>query len=514
MQISVKMSGFSAGESDSRIRKPVAKKKIKLLTSTVFHWDDGKDETTYDHWMNGAVENGYRRDVAQRIWDDVLKFASYAFNKSHSAGYAILVMQTAWLKAYFPREYMASVLTSYMGKTDKIVHYVTACRHEGIQVLPPDINESGRDFTATPNGIRFGFAGIRGVGEGVGEQIMAEREARGSFKSIFDFVDRVDVNSANRRVVEALIKSGAFDSTGYPRRQLMRLVDKNNPENILDSAAKRQKDRAAGQSSLFDMFSDVAGSGFEDAEPAPDGVEWDRLTKLHAEYEVLGLYVSDHPLRPYEYALSKARDHTIGELQETTEAVDPSTGTATTAYKVPDGTTVRLAGMLTALQKKTTKNGDPMAVVTLEDMEGEITLVVFPKLYKKCARVLAGEVDQDTGETVGDVFIKVAGKLERGDRGDQVICSSVEQLELSEKTNKPRVVEICMTPRMLSYERMQRLQAILSQHGGLDRVELLVQEASGDTMRMELPTTVDAHNMVMMAEVENLMGQEGHVAFA
>jgi len=514
MQISVKMSGFSAGESDSRIRKPVAKKKIKLLTSTVFHWDDGKDETTYDHWMNGAVENGYRRDVAQRIWDDVLKFASYAFNKSHSAGYAILVMQTAWLKAYFPREYMASVLTSYMGKTDKIVHYVTACRHEGIQVLPPDINESGRDFTATPNGIRFGFAGIRGVGEGVGEQIMAEREARGSFKSIFDFVDRVDVNSANRRVVEALIKSGAFDSTGYPRRQLMRLVDKNNPENILDSAAKRQKDRAAGQSSLFDMFSDVAGSGFEDAEPAPDGVEWDRLTKLHAEYEVLGLYVSDHPLRPYEYALSKARDHTIGELQETTEAVDPSTGTATTAYKVPDGTTVRLAGMLTALQKKTTKNGDPMAIVTLEDMEGEITLVVFPKLYKKCARVLAGEVDQDTGETVGDVFIKVAGKLERGDRGDQVICSSVEQLELSEKTNKPRVVEICMTPRMLSYERMQRLQAILSQHGGLDRVELLVQEASGDTMRMELPTTVDAHNMVMMAEVENLMGQEGHVAFA
>ncbi len=315
-------------------------------------------------------------------------------------------------------------------------------------------------------------------------------------------------------MVEALIKSGAFDSTGYPRRQLMRLVDKNNPENILDSAAKRQKDRAAGQSSLFDMFSDVAGSGFEDAEPAPDGVEWDRLTKLHAEYEVLGLYVSDHPLRPYEYALSKARDHTIGELQETTEAVDPSTGTATTAYKVPDGTTVRLAGMLTALQKKTTKNGDPMAVVTLEDMEGEITLVVFPKLYKKCARVLAGEVDQDTGETVGDVFIKVAGKLERGDRGDQVICSSVEQLELSEKTNKPRVVEICMTPRMLSYERMQRLQAILSQHGGLDRVELLVQEASGDTMRMELPTTVDAHNMVMMAEVENLMGQEGHVAFA
>ena len=260
MQISMKMCGFSAGESDSRIRKPVAKKKIKMLTDEVFHWEDGKDETIYDHWMNGAEENHYTRQIAQKIWDDVLEFASYAFNKSHSAGYAILVMQTAWLKAYFPKEYMASVLTSYMGKTDKIVHYVTACRHEGIQILPPDINESGKDFTATAEGIRFGFAGIRGVGEGVGEAIMAERAKGGPFKNLHDFVERVDTNSANRRVVEALIKSGAFDATGYPRRQLLSFVDKGNPENIIDTYAKRQKDRAAGQFSLFDMFADVRTS--------------------------------------------------------------------------------------------------------------------------------------------------------------------------------------------------------------------------------------------------------------
>ena len=145
MQISVKMSGFTAGESDSRMRKPVAKKKIKMLTSQIFHWEgNGADETIYDHWMNGAVANGYKKEVAQEIWDNVLEFASYAFNKSHSAGYAILVMQTAWLKAYFPKEYMASVLTSYMGKTDKIVHYVTSCRREGIPILPPDINERPR----------------------------------------------------------------------------------------------------------------------------------------------------------------------------------------------------------------------------------------------------------------------------------------------------------------------------------------------------------------------------------
>jgi len=513
MQISMKMCGFSAGESDSRIRKPVAKKKIKMLTDEVFHWEDGKDETIYDHWMNGAEENQYSRETAQKIWDDVLEFASYAFNKSHSAGYAILVMQTAWLKAYFPREYMASVLTSYMGKTDKIVHYVTACRHEGIKILPPDINESGKDFTATAEGIRFGFAGIRGVGEGVGEAIMAERESGGPFKSLHDFVERVDTNSANRRVVEALIKSGAFDSTGYPRRQLLSFVDKGNPENIIDAYAKRQKDRAAGQFSLFDMFAEVEGSGFEDDIPEPDGIEWDRSTKLAQEHEVLGIYVSDHPLRPYEYALSKERDFTIAQIEESEEIVNPATGTMTTRYRVPEDKPIRLAGMVTSVNKKTTKNGDSMAVVTLEDMEGEISLVIFPKTYKECAAALAGEVDPDTGESSGDIFVRVVGKLERGDRGNQLICSSVNSMELSEKTNRPRVMEVFMTPRMLSYDRMEQLNGILKRYAGLDHVELMVSNANGETMRMELPTRVDGHNMVLAAEVRDLVGEEGHIQF-
>ncbi len=513
MQISMKMCGFSAGESDSRIRKPVAKKKIKMLTDEVFHWEDGKDETIYDHWMNGAEENHYTRQIAQKIWDDVLEFASYAFNKSHSAGYAILVMQTAWLKAYFPKEYMASVLTSYMGKTDKIVHYVTACRHEGIQILPPDINESGKDFTATAEGIRFGFAGIRGVGEGVGEAIMAERAKGGPFKNLHDFVERVDTNSANRRVVEALIKSGAFDATGYPRRQLLSFVDKGNPENIIDTYAKRQKDRAAGQFSLFDMFADIEGSGFEDDIPEPDGVEWDRSMKLSQEHEVLGIYVSDHPLRPYEYALSKERDYTIAQIEESDEVMNPATGTMITRYKVPEDRPIRLAGMVTAVSKKTTKNGDSMAVVTLEDMEGEISLVIFPKTYKECAAALSGEVDPETGESSGDIFVHVVGKLERGDRGNQLICTSVVPMELNEKTNKPRVMEVFMTPRMLSYDRMEQLNSILKRYVGLDHVELMVSNANGETMRMELPTRVDGHNMVLAAEVRDLVGEEGHIQF-
>ena len=513
MRISMKMSGFSAGESDSRIRKPVAKKKIKLLTSTVFHWDDGKDETTYDHWMNGAVKNGYKKEIAQRIWDDVLEFASYAFNKSHSAGYAILVMQTAWLKAHYPKEYMASVLTSYMGKTDKIVHYVTAYRHEGVAILPPDINESGRDFTATADGVRFGFAGIRGVGEGVGEAIMEEREKNGPFATLHDFVDRMDSGQANRRVVEALICSGAFDSTGYTRMQLMRFVDKNNPENIIDAAAKRNKERAAGQFSMFDLFGDVEGSGFESTVPEPDGVEWDRSDKLRREHEVLGLYVSDHPLRPYEYALAKNRDYTISDIEVSEEYTD-SAGGVHERFKVPEGKVIRLAGMVNAVQKKTTKNGDPMAIVTLEDMEGEVTLVVFPKLYKKCASALTGEVNEETGESSGDVFVKVEGKLERGDRGNQIICMGVEPLILDEKANRPKVMEVNIPAALLTRPYMDSMGQILGRYPGLDHVELRVEATSGDVMRMELPCRIDAHNMVLLAEMIDLVGRQGDVKVA
>jgi DNA polymerase-3 subunit alpha len=513
MQISVKMSNFSAGESDSRIRKPVAKKKIKLLTSTTFHWDNGKDETTYDHWMNGAVENGYKKEIAQRIWDDVLEFASYAFNKSHSAGYAILVMQTAWLKAYFPREYMASVLTSYMGKTDKIVHYVTSCRHEGISILPPDVNESGKDFTATAEGIRFGFAGIRGVGEGVGDAIMAERDENGPFKNLHDFVDRVDGAQANRRVVEALIKSGAFDFSGYTRMQMMHFVDKNNPENIIDAATRKQKERAAGQFSMFDMFSDIDGSGFQESIPAPDGIEWDRRIKLAQEHEVLGIYVSDHPLRPYEYALSKQRDYTISDIAISEEYVDP-TGGVHERFKVPEGKLVRFAGMVTGVQKKTTKNGDPMAIVTLEDMEGEITLVVFPKVYHQCSSILAGEVDPETGDSSGDIFISAKGRLERSDRGDQLMCAEITKLDLDERSNRPKVLEINLPANLLSRTRMDALVGVLGHYAGLDHVELRIESAEGNTLRMELPTRVDARNMVLLAEVTDLVGREGQVVVA
>ena len=510
MLISVEMCGFSKGESDSRVRKPVAKKKIKLLTSTVFHWEDGSDETTYDHWMNGAESRGYDRKVAQKIWDDVLEFASYAFNKSHSAGYAILVMQTAWLKAHYPNEYMAAVLTSYTGKTEKIVHYISACRHDGIAVLPPDVNESGREFTATADGIRFGLAGIRGVGEGAADAIIAEREQGGPFKHLHDFVDRMDSGQVNRRVIEALIKAGGFDFSGYPRRQLMHFVDKANRENILDAAARRQKDRASGQTSFFDMFGDMEGSGFEVSVPEPDGQEWDRHMKLSAEREVLGIYVSDHPLRPYEYALGKAREFSLSQIETGYETMNPMGG-GTINQDIPEGKPFWFAGMVSAVGKRVTKNGDPMAIVTLEDMEGEATVVIFPKTYKECEDILYGEVDPETGAQLSDAFIRVRGKLERSDRGDQIIAQEVLALELNEETNRPRVFEVMVPSGRFSQSNMARLATVLATNPGGDRVELFVEQADGQTMRAEIPTRVNAKSIPLLAEVRGIVGSRGRV---
>ena len=342
---------------------------------------------------------------------------------------------------------------------------------------------------------------------------MAEREKNGPFATLHDFVDRMDTGQANRRVVEALICSGAFDSTGYTRMQLMRFVDKTNPENIIDAAAKRQKTRAAGQFSMFDLFGDVEGSGFENTVPEPDGVEWDRSVKLAKEHEVLGLYVSDHPLRPYEYALAKNRDYTIADIEVAEEYTDPSGGVHE-RFRVPEGKVIRLAGMVNAVQKKTTKNGDSMAIVTLEDMEGEVTLVVFPKLYKKCAAALAGEVDEETGESTGDVFVKVEGKLERGDRGNQVICMAVEPLVLDDRANRPKVLEVNIPAGLLTRPYMDSMGQILGRYPGLDHVELRVESSTGDVMRMELPTRIDARNMVLLAEMIDLVGRQGHVQVA
>ncbi len=492
MRISVVMSGFTTGESD-KVRKAVAKKKIALMREVEQKWADGTVETMEDHWLNGAERNGYSRKIAQTIWDDVLKFAEYAFNKSHSAAYGILTMQTAWLKAHYPNEYMAAVLSSYTGKTDKIVHYVNACKQDGIAVLPPDINQSRGDFTAVPEGVRFGLSGLKGVGEKVVELIIEEREKNGPFTSLHDFAFRVPGEACNKRVVEALVKAGAFDSTGYTRKQLWGFV---NEGSLLEQASQRQKDREAGQVTMFDLFAETAqddAGEMEDDIPAPDGIEWDRNVKLRFEKESIGIFVSDHPLSPYAGVMTANAHASIGSLDD--EDV------------FHDGRTYDFAGMVADVQVKTSKKGNNFAIVRLEDMEAGVDCVFWSSSWEKYREVLQSE--DETGEIP---VIHVRGKFERSDRGAQVIVYEVDQLRADGASagapaqRGPSALSIHVRSEQFSNETMRQLSAIFDNYPGAHPVTLFIEQADGRKFRAELPVSVNCGSQEMVTRVGELVG--------
>lgn len=462
MQISMVMSGFSAGKAD-KLRKAMGKKKLDVMMKLK------------DDWCNGAVENGYSLEIAEKIWEDAEKFAKYAFNKSHSAAYAILVMRTAYLKAYYPHEYMAAVLSSYMGNADKLIKYISSCTHSNIPVLPPDINSSNLEFTPLDEGIRFGLAGVRGVGGAVAEAIIAERNANGRYTSLHDFVNRLDTKCYNRKTLEALIKAGAFDSTGYTRKQLMYFIEETP---LLESASKRQRDRDAGQVSMFDMFADVEDGGFAEDIPPADGVEWDKRTLLAYEKEILKIYVSDHPLRPFEGALRRITKYHLGDLAE--HKGDIASGI--------------FAGLITSVGVKLTKKGKKMANFVLEDTTGHVEGVCF-------------KYDDFQDALQEDAIVKIKGKFEHSERGDQIMAFEVERLELDEANAGPSHLEIKLDSSDFNAATSAQLQKILQSHPGRDAVVLKVQQADGRKFRAELPVTVDVTNNLLYSEILDLFGR-------
>ena len=488
MRISVVMSGFTVGESD-KVRKAVAKKKVALMREVVQTWADGTSETMEDHWLNGAERNGYSRKIAQTIWDDVLKFAEYAFNKSHSAAYGILTMQTAWLKAHYPNEFLAADLTSYMGKTDKTVKCVAGCRESGVPVLPPDINSSRTQFTPVAEGIRFGLAGLRGVGESVAEEIIAERERGGDFESLHDYLNRLPADACNKRVVEALVKSGAFDSTGYPRKQLWGFVEEGA---LLESATRRRNERETGQVSLFDLAAadpDDGASDFVEEVPEPDGVEWERMVKLHFEKEIVGIYVSDHPLSPYEGLLRERSSAPLGSIDDADVFVD--------------GKTYDFAGMVSACQTKVTKKKDTMAIVTLEDLEGSVPCVVWPSTLK--------ELDDKGQRSMieEDSILLVHGRLERGDRGAQVIVESLGLLDpAAARKRGPSALSIHLRSEVFSEAVMTRLSGVFENYPGAQPVTLFIEQKDGRKFRAELPVQVNCESPELLAKVGSIVGEQ------
>ena len=465
MRVSMMMCGFSAAKAD-KLRKAMAKKKLDMLKS--FEQD----------WIDGAQEHGYDPKMAKKMWEDILPFSAYAFNKSHSAAYGVITMRTAYLKAHWPMEVMAAVLSSHIGSKDKIVAYISKCKDEGIDVLPPDINTSFSDFTPIPQvGIRFGLAGISGVGEGAVEAIIAAREEGGEFKSLHDFIERVDSHLINRKAIEALIKAGAFDSTGYPRRQLYELMSEGG---ILEAAAKRQKDREAGQTSLFDMFAPEE-TGFDDEIPEPEQYDWDKKIKLSFEKEMLGAYVSDHPLSDIAPVLKAQSDFTLDKLDE-----------------IKTGQYGRFAGILASVNIRPTQRGSMMALCVLEDLGGSIEVVIFPKSLEKCRSIIQE-----------DRVVMIKGRLERDDRGQKILAQEVKAFDGDAFGELPRTIKVNTTSEMIAKDDLFKdFKRALIAYPGRDIIELLVYDKEKDrTLNVALEERVNGKASGLFGELCVLFGQ-------
>lgn len=477
MQISMAMCGFSAGKAD-KLRKAMGKKKLDVMTELK------------EDWNNGAVQNGYSLEVAKKIWDDAENFAEYAFNKSHSAAYAVIVMRTAYLKAHYPKEFMAAVLSSFMDKNERLILYIASCNENGLKVLPPDINSSNLEFTPVDEGIRFGLAGVRGVGEKVVEAIVAEREANGPYTSLHDFVARLDSKCYNRKTLEALIKAGAFDSTGYTRKQLMYFVDETS---LLEDATKRQKDKDAGQVTMFDLLGEDDSSGFAMEVPPPDGIEWDKRFLLAEEKSILNIYVSDHPLSPYASTLAKLTKFRLGEL----------------ASRDKDTPTATFVGMVSGVNTRLTRTNKRMATFRLEDMTGGVECICFDldseRKDRESGRML---IDRDAIEE--DCVVSIRGKYEKNERGDQLLVYEIHKIELeeNEENRKPRTLEISVMQADMSSSTMQFLDQVLQRYPGSDGTVLFVRQADGRKFRAELPMTVDSYNDALFNDLRVLFGRD------
>lgn len=457
MRISMMMSGFSAAKAD-KLRKAMGKKLMDVLSALK------------TDWVEGAKANEYDPKLAEKMWEDILPFAEYAFNKSHSAAYGLITMQTAYLKAHYPTEYMAAVLTSYQGKTDNIVKYVAECNRAGMKVLPPDVNSSGRDFTAVPDGIRFGMAGIRGVGEGVVDSIIATRDESGLFTSLQDFCSRVPMRTMNKKTVEALIKAGAFDSTGYTRKHLIEMY-----EPCIESASQRQKDQENGQVSMFEMFAEE-DHGFSEEAPAPNGDEWDKKIKLAFEKEMLGIYVSDHPLSDISDAISRAADHSLGDLDE-----------------LPSGTYGWFAGILASVDRKPTRRGTMMAIAVLEDMSGGVECVLFPQTYDKHRDLI-----------VEDTVLRFRAKLEEDDRGRKLIVQEVQPFDGQAFNHPPGKIIVETEAAAFRNGRVDRLKDVLGRYPGRDILELHLKGA--DSTKVWKCGTVNQDAAGLHAELMEIFG--------
>lgn len=463
MQIASALANFSLADADI-LRRAMGKKKPAEM------------EKQKQKFLEGARANKISPQKAELIFDRMAKFAEYGFNKSHSTAYAYISYQTAYLKAHFPVAFMAALLSSEVDNTDKVVSHIAVCRDRGIEVLPPDVNESMQNFTVAGSKIRFGLAAVKNVGQAAIEAIVAARTAEGPFTSLPDFVRRVDLRKANKKVIESLIKCGAFDSFGVKRSQMTAVV-----EDLIAMAQKAQRERARNQLSMFQALNgSSSGAGFAEV-VYPDIPEWSQKELLAAEKECLGFYITGHPL-----------DHVADLLKTYT------TGTISAAAEATQEKTVVLGGVVSAVKQITTKKGDPMAFVTFEDTSGSIEVIVFSDLYRQSSPLLTAEHP-----------LLIKGKLSiESENGNRVLASDILPIERGYELKTPDIHITCRINR-LTPDELHKLKVVIKNNPGKSKV----------FMHVILPDTAEAvigfgdtyttcASPLLVSEMESILGKQ------
>lgn len=454
------LAGYSLGQADL-LRRAMGKKKKEVL------------EKEFVPFHAGCKERGYGDEAIQAVWDVLVPFAGYAFNKSHSAAYGLVSYWTAYLKANYPAEYLAALLTSVGDDKDKMAIYLADARAAGIKVLSPDINESVTDFTAVGTDVRFGLKAVRNVGENVIDSLVATRKAKGKYTSFPDFLDKSELPVCNKRAVDSLIKAGAFDSLGHTRRGLTAVA-----ETAIDAVIGVKKQAAIGQDDLFgavDDGDDGLGIGLDFQ---IDEREWPRKHLLSTEREMLGLYVSSHPLDGAEHILARNRDVSIAELL----------GSGRTEGEV------KLSGLITSVDRRINKAGNAWALITLADRDGSVEVLFFPKSYMLLAEML-----------VEDNVIAVKGRLNERDGALSVFGSEIQMLDISsaEHGGKPPI-QLTIPERKITPELVSELKRALRAHPGDVPVRLLMEGVRQTTL-FELGFLVDPENG-FASEIKGMLG--------
>ncbi len=464
MKIAQVLAGYSLGEGDL-LRRAMGKKKPEEMAAQK------------DRFLSGARAKNIPEDKAKTIFDLMEKFAGYGFNKSHSAAYAFIAYQTAWLKTHYLVPFLASLLSNELNNTDGVIKFIGECKAQGVDILPPDINHSRIDFTIENGKIRFGLAAVKNVGAGAIDAIVEERQNKGPYRSFEDFCSRVNLGKVNRRVLESLIKCGAFDSLGHRRSQLMEVLDQ-----ALELGQTRRQEKASGQMSLFDVMAKTApeGEGFEILD-LPDIPEWDEAELLRLEKEALGFYVSGHPLDSYQDQIQRLTTAHLGKISG-----------------VPDNSRVSIAGIAREKKEITTKKGQRMAFLKVEDLHGSIEVVCFPEIYA------AGREFLDS-----DVPLWIQGTLKKEDGENNTCKILADAMESLEEAGKKRIAGLTIELRedRITSGDLQSLKKLLSRHRGSYPVHISIILPGKGTVKLNLPD--EYHVSIgheLTSEVDGLAG--------